>query len=174
MGLHSVFIKRFLHCGRRSWSYEYMFDGMKYSLKTIWWPLRLGDSLVPDRLGFAQSMKTRQKKTTNWSVFGWISSFLVRLCPLAYTGDVIHPPSNCWDWDSLQITSLVLFYFFLSRGVYSKRGENYSSHRVDVGSSGLPITRVTLKASFQLKELQCMWVTLEGTLTSKFSKLLDT
>ena len=94
-------------------------------------------------------------------------------CPLAYTGDVNHPPSNCWDWDSLQITSLVIFYF-LSRGVYLKRGENYSSYRVDVGSSGMPITRVTLKASFQLKELQCMCVTLESTLTSKFSTWLDT
>ena len=39
------------------------------------------------------------------------------------SGDVIHPPSNCWDWDSLQITSLLIFYF-LSRGVYLKRGEN--------------------------------------------------
>ena len=69
--------------------------------------------------------------------------------------DVNHPPTNGWDGDSLQITSLVIFYF-LSRGVYLKRGENYSSHWVDVGSSGMPITRVTLEASFQLKELQCM------------------
>lgn len=69
--------------------------------------------------------------------------------------DVNHPPQTAET--GTRYRSLALYFFiFLSRGVYSKRGENYSSHRVDVGSSGLPITRVTLKASFQLKELQCM------------------
>ena len=71
-------------------------------------------------------------------------------------GDVNHTPSDGWDWDSLMtdLEPFYLFIFFFISGVYLKRGENYSSHRVDVGSSGLPITRVTLKASFQLKELQ--------------------
>lgn len=33
-----------------TWSYEFMFDEMKYCLKSIWWTLRrLGDSLVPDQ-----------------------------------------------------------------------------------------------------------------------------